>query len=1004
MTSNRFQSRRSLAYALAVILAAVSGAAHAQTTYTWTGGGADSNWNTSGNWLGGVPANSGNTVLVFSGSTRTSTNNNITDWNLSIGRLEFASGASSFTLGGNAFGFNPYLGSQTQQIFQNSANTQTIGVSAFSFRNGADSQINLNAGDLIISSPNMYIDMNSGIERSLFVTGNDSTRRTVTFAGNVNKGESGKDPDMYIGANKRALVTGSLAFGSGNDASVFVNDGVLQFSGAGTMTGGVPVIGNTSGSANAALRLDTAGSTFARQLEIRGGSSGQRIVGGVNTSGTVTFSGNLVATNSPSDYDLKAASGGAANFSGTRNFDSGLRVNRADADGTYGGTVILSGPTNSNSWTALYAGTLQFSDFNQLGSSHLEFNATSGDSGTLRYTGGSTTTTKTLFIDNPGITRAGIDVSQAGTTLTWNPGTSNLTQNLTKTGAGSLSFGGAITGGSVSVESGLLSLTAGNSYAGGTTVTAGALEVSAGGSEGGSAAGLGTGAVTIASGGQVTYWLSQSSSHTIANAFSLSGGTLYTEDGANTFSGQVTLASGASTISSRYEDTIRLSGGLAGAGNVLFTQAGGTGSWAAPTFVLSGTGASTGTVRVSGSSGGGATKLQLANVNALQSATLDMATGDVGTVEFTVPGTNTYALGGLQGGRNLAFGGNSLSVGGNNQSTTYSGTLSGSGLLTKVGNGTLTLSGSNSASGGVAVDAGTLAVGSANALGSSGTISFGGGTLQYSASNTTDYSGRFSNAASQQYSIDTNGQNVTLGSNLTSSGGSFTKLGGGNLILSGSSTYSGATTVSAGRLSVNGALGSTAVTVQNGAEVGGSGSIGGVVNVLAGGTLSPGNSIQSLAVGATTFSGSSTFEYEYDSTNPASLAAAADLLVVNGNLTINAGAILTLTDLAGSPTPFVNYTTTFALISYSGAWNNGLFTYNGNALADGDWFLVGSQEWQIDYNRTLSTGLANFTGDYLTGGSFVAITAVPEPSTWAMALAGLACGAGIVSRRRLSRA
>jgi autotransporter-associated beta strand protein len=370
-------------------------------------------------------------------------------------------------------------------------------------------------------------------------------------------------------------------------------------------------------------------------------------------------------------------------------------------------------------------------------------------------------------------------------------------------------------------------------------------------------------------------------------------------------------------------------------------------------------------------------------------------------------GGGTETIGSLSGSgtvSSVVAGTYNLVVGGS-ANTTFSGVInSGSGVigLTKSGNGTLTLTGASGFTGGVAINAGTLGVGSANALGSSGTISFGGGTLQYSGGHTTDYSGRFSNAANQQYSIDTNGQNVTLASNLTSSGGSFTKLGGGNLILSGSSTYSGATTVSAGRLSVNGSLGNTAVTVQSGAEVGGSGSIGGVVNVLAGGTLSPGNSIQSLAVGATTFSGSSTFEYEYDSTDPASLAAAADLLVVNGNLTINAGAILTLTDLAGSPNPFVNYTTTFALISYSGAWNNGLFTYDGNELADGDWFLVGSQEWQIDYNRMLSTGLANFTGDYLTGGSFVAITAVPEPSTWAMALAGLA-GSFLVMRRRRRR-
>lgn len=695
-------------FAIAALWAA--SVAHAQTTYTWTGGGSDNNWNTAGNWSGGVPASSGNTVLVFSGSTRTSTTNNITDWNLSIGRLEFASGASSFTLGGNAFGFDPYLGSQTQQIFQNSANTQTIGVSAFSFRNGADSQINLNAGDLIISSPNMYIDMATGTERSLFVTGNDSTRRTVTFAGNVNKAGSGKDPDMYIGANKRALVTGSLTFGSGSDASVFVNDGVLQFSGAGSMSGGSPAIGNTSGSSNAALLLDTAGATFARQIEIRGGSSGQRIVGGVNTSGTVNFSGDLVATNSPSDYDLKATSGGTVNFSGSRNFNSGLRVNRADNDGTYGGAVLLSGTTSSNSWTALHAGTLQFSDFNQLGGSHLEFDATSGDSGTLRYTGGSTTTTKTLYIDNPGITRAGIEVSQAGTTLTWNPGTSNLTQNLTKTGAGWLFFGGGITGGTVGVESGLLVLTASNSYSGGTTVTGGTLEVSAGGGEGGNAAGLGTGTVSIGSGGQVTYWLSQSAANTITNVFSLSGGTLYTQDGSNTYSGQVTLASGSSTISGKYQDTIRLSGGLTGSGNVLFTQTGGTGVWAAPTYVLSGMGANTGNVRVSGSSGGGATKLQLANVSALQSATLNMAAGDTGTVEFTVAGNNNYSLGGLQGARNLAFGGNSLSIGGNGQSTTYSGVMTGSGSLTKVGSGRLALTGANTFAGATNVNAGELAI------------------------------------------------------------------------------------------------------------------------------------------------------------------------------------------------------------------------------------------------------------------------------------------------------
>jgi hypothetical protein len=61
---------------------------------------------------------------------------------------------------------------------------------------------------------------------------------------------------------------------------------------------------------------------------------------------------------------------------------------------------------------------------------------------------------------------------------------------------------------------------------------------------------------------------------------------------------------------------------------------------------------------------------------------------------------------------------------------------------------------------------------------------------------------------------------------------------------------------------------------------------------------------------------------------------------------------------------------------------------------------VGGQQFLIDYARTSSAGLANFTGDYLPSSSFVTITAVPEPATYAMALAGLACGGYSLFRRR----
>jgi autotransporter-associated beta strand protein len=538
---------------------------------------------------------------------------------------------------------------------------------------------------------------------------------------------------------------------------------------------------------------------------------------------------------------------------------------------------------------------------------------------------------------------------------------------------------------------GTVKITASNSYSGGTTVTSGTVELSAGDSFGGSAAGLGTGAVSIASGAQVTYWLSMSTSNTIANAFSLSGGTLHSEDGSNNFTGLVTLASGASTVSSRYEDTIRLSGGLTGSGDVLFTQAGGLGT--GPTFVLSGTGSNTGTVRVSGSANGIATKLQLANVNALQSATLDMATGDLGTVEFTVAGNNTYSLGGLQGARNLAVGSDSLSVGGNNQSTTYSGDLSASGLFTKVGSGTLTLSGSNSAAAGVAVNAGTLGLGSANAIGSTGTISFGGGYLQFSASNTTDYSARFSNGANQQYRIDTNGQTVTLASALTSSGGSLTKNGLGTLILTATSGFAGATAVDGGRLLVNGQLSNTAVAVNASGMLGGSGTILGAVTVNSSGTLSPGNSPGVLTVGSLSLSDGSTTLMEITGT----AAGLYDQIVATNNITY--GGLLQLT-ISGS---YAN-DTVFQLFQFGSELGDfsGLTTAGGSGPYAGLTFGAigaggyGADAWVSDWT-TPSAPNGQRLVFFQNNGTLVV---VPEPTTYAMALAGLVYGGWQMFRRR----
>ena len=446
---------------------------------------------------------------------------------------------------------------------------------------------------------------------------------------------------------------------------------------------------------------------------------------------------------------------------------------------------------------------------------------------------------------------------------------------------------------------GTLTLSQANSYSGGTTITGGTVQISAGGSAGGSTAGLGTGTVSIASGAQLTYYLSTTGSHTITNAFALSGGTLYSEDGNNTFSGQVTLASGASTISSRYQDTITLAGGLAGSGNVLLTQAGGLGD--GPTYVLSGTGANTGTVRVSGSSNGRITKLQVANVNALQSATLDLATGDVGTVEFTVPGTNTYALGGLQGSRNLSIGANSLSVGSNGQSTTYSGVLTGSGSLTKVG--------------------------------------------------------------------------------------------GGRLALTGANTFSGTTNVNAGELAVNGSIAGS-LSVASIATLSGTGIVGG--NATISGTHSPGNS-----PGAQTFNGNLTYEagaivnWELIANTTGAPGTNYDqILLPTGNLTFSGSTTLALSfNSVGSSVDWTN-----AFWNVNRSWM--VYDLSGGTTIGGLSNLSLGGSLLDSLNQPLSpTGRGYFTTSLDGQDVVLNFTAVPEPSTYAMALAGLACGSWMMRRR-----
>ncbi|MDY0166459.1 MAG: autotransporter-associated beta strand repeat-containing protein, partial [Thermoguttaceae bacterium] len=212
--------------------------------------------------------------------------------------------------------------------------------------------------------------------------------------------------------------------------------------------------------------------------------------------------------------------------------------------------------------------------------------------------------------------------------------------------------------------------------------------------------------------------------------------------------------------------------------------------------------------------------------------------------------------------------------------------------------------------------------------------------------------------------------------------GGLTKTGAGALVLSGANTYTGPTTVDAGLLLVNGThTGGGAYSVHGSGTLGGTGSIGSVVGVGAGGKLAPGASIGTLAIGDhLTLAGGSTFEWEFNSDS-----LTADLLNVDGDLALLGNVSLDLVDLA-APAGALPVDTKFTLISYSGDWNGGVFEDYANYST----FTSGLNEWRIRYNDVAP----DLNGAF---GSFVTLRVIPEPSSIVLLLAAVF---GLLLRRR----
>lgn len=531
-------------------------------------------------------------------------------------------------------------------------------------------------------------------------------------------------------------------------------------------------------------------------------------------SGNLAFGGNI------NNAGLGLTIGGSFNTS-----ISGIISGAGSLTKSGTGTLTLSGANSNTGTTTVNAGVLNIQSASGLGTTAAGTTVNTGAALQIQG-GGIAVGAEALTLNGSGIASDGALRNISGAN-SWSGAIALGSASVIGSDSGNLTLSGVISGAFnlTKVGAGTLTLTnTGNTFTGTVTVQNGTLSYAT------TVLGPGTNGVVLGGTGTTGTLQYTGPSGTTARTYTLAtGGT-----------GVFDISSSASVFT--------ISSVVAGTGNLRKAGSG--------TLLLSGAASYTGATRIDAGS------LRLGIANAVPNTAVTVSGGSAGTtatldlngfneslLSLNLGGATTTSGASVTGAGTLTLGGditydatnnplgatisaNTLALGatrafnvGDSTSTTadltVSSIISGTGFgLTKTGAGTLTLSGANTYSGGTTLNGGTTVINSTSSLGTNTGATINAATLEVSTGFTSTRVFTLGDTASA-IKVDS-GQTYSLSNGIIGSG-ALNASGPGTLQLNGANTYTGATNVTSGTITLgaSASLASTALTVSNGATFNG---------------------------------------------------------------------------------------------------------------------------------------------------------------------------------------